>query len=560
MTGPPRTPPGSEALPEPPPAPPGPLADPPPGALPRRLARRCAHRLDGADPGVRHAVRRLLTVACLLPLLVLLAVRAPLLPAAPLLLGYGFLVLSVTVVLLYLAYAHYDDPAERPLRRRPPERALRRFPPLPARPRVSFLVAVKDEEAHIAACVRAMAASDYPDLQLLVVDDGSTDRTPAILADLAAELPVTVVRLERNVGKKRALVRAAELADGEVLAFTDSDCLLAPDALARCVTALVRHPELGAVSGHARALNPGASVLARTQDVWYEGQFRVAKAAESVFGGVTCVSGPLAVFRREAIWDHLPAWAEDRFLGREFRFATDRQLTGYVLGQCALARRRDRRDRRDRHDRRASRRAPGAPVAPGPEVAVGAAVDGAAGSAGTAPGGGEPAPGPGTDAAAPGRFGDRYPPLPWRTGYVRSARVWTTVPARLRPFLRQQVRWKKSFVRNIFFTGGFMWRRGLGSAALYYGRVLWVLFAPVMAVRHLLLAPLTGLGLLTALYLSGVVLKGAVWGVAFRVDNPGSPHWRYRPLMSLLSATVLSWLLPYALATIRRNTWSRSAS
>ena len=54
----------------------------------------------------------------------------------------------------------------------------------------------------------------------------------------------------------------------------------------------------------------------------------MTKAAESTMGSVTCVSGPLAVFRRDAVWNYLPAWAHDRFLGGEFRFATDRQLPG----------------------------------------------------------------------------------------------------------------------------------------------------------------------------------------------------------------------------------------
>ena len=71
---------------------------------------------------------------------------------------------------------------------------------------------------------------------------------------------------------------------------------MAPDALRLCVKSLVNHPELGAVSGHCRALNVTASVFTKAQDVWYEGQFRVAKAAESTFGSVTCVSGPLAVY------------------------------------------------------------------------------------------------------------------------------------------------------------------------------------------------------------------------------------------------------------------------
>ena len=168
-------------------------------------------------------------------------------------------------------------------------------------------------------------------------------------------------------------------------------------------------PRLGAVSGHARASNADETLLTRAQDVWYEGQFRVAKAAESTFGSVTCVSGPLAVFRREAIFNYLPAWAADRFLGGEFRFATDRQLTAYVLGQNWVGQK-----LKHRH-------------ADSPFVCE---VD--------------------------------YPARAWRVGYVRSARVWTKVPARLRTFLRQQVRWKKCFVRNLFFTGGFMWRRGPG--------------------------------------------------------------------------------------------------
>ena len=458
-------------------------------------------RLDRIDPEVRHALRRVLVVVLLLPLLVLLAAQTPRLLKAPLLLGYGFLALATTCALLFIAYTRYQDPA---LGSPAPRRRAGPFPTLPDRPRVSFLLAVRNEQDGIEACVRSMAASDLPDVRITVVDDASTDGTPDVLTRLAAELPLRVVFLTENVGKKRALLRAAEHADGDVLAFTDSDCVLAPDALRRCVTALANHPELGAVSGHARASNADHSLLTRVQDVWYEGQFRVAKAAEAAFGAVTCVSGPLAVFRREAVWNYLPAWAEDRFLGREFRFATDRQLTGYVLGQRAVGARLKRRH-----------------------------------------------------ADSPFVRGVDHPELPWRTGYVRSAAVWTAVPSRFRSLLRQQVRWKKSFIRNVFFTGTFVWRRGLGAAALYYGHVAWVVAAPVMALWHLVWAPATGLWALTGLYLAGVTLKGVVWGLAFRIDNPGTSRWRYRPLMSLLSATTLAWLLPYSLATIRRGVWFR---
>ncbi|WP_320783940.1 glycosyltransferase family 2 protein [Streptomyces sp. CRN 30] len=466
--------------------------------------RRLGERLDALDSDVRRGVVSLLVLVALLPLLLLLARRTVRLPHGfDLPVCYGLTVLAGTIGLLHIAYSRYDDPAERPLRRRP--RDLSAFPALPATPRVSFLLAVRNEREHIEACVRSMAAVDYPDLQLVVVDDASDDGTAEVLRRLAAELPLTLVRLDRNVGKKRALVRACELADGDLLLFTDSDCVIAPDAVRACVTAMVRHPELGALSGHCRALNTDTGLLSRVQDVWYEGQFRITKAAEAAFGSVSCVSGPLAAFRREAIWNYLPAWAEDRFLGAPFRFATDRQLTGYVLGQKWQG-----RDLKRRH------------------------------------------------AESPFVRDHDYPELRWEVGYTRTARVWTRVPSRPGSFLRQQVRWKKSFIRNLFFTGRFMWRRGPAAAALYYGHVLWVVAAPVLAVRHLVWAPLHLAGLLTLLYLGGVVLKGCVWGLAYRLDHPTDRAWRCRPLMSLLSCCVLAWLLPYALLTLRRNVWSRS--
>ncbi|MFC8223279.1 glycosyltransferase [Streptomyces sp. NPDC057362] len=475
-------------------------------APPRSAARFLSDRLDRLDAPVRRDVKRLLTVVALLPLLLLLGLRASRLPhgfGLPVL--YGLSVLAGTVWLLYLAYSRYDDPAVRTLRARPAD--LDAFPRLPDRPRVSFLLAVRNERARIEDCVRSMAASDYPDLDIIVVDDASDDGTGELLEDLARRLPLTLIRLDANAGKKAALVRGCERADEDVLLFTDSDCVVAPDAVRRCVDALVRHPELGAVSGHCRAWNADAGLLARVQDVWYEGQFRVTKAAEAAVGSVCCVSGPLAAFRREAILNYLPAWAEDRFLGAPFRFATDRQLTGHVLGQAWRGRALKRRH-----------------------------------------------------GNSPFIRDQDFPELRWRVGYSRSARVWTQVPARPADFLRQQVRWKKSFVRNLFFTGGFMWRRGAAAAALFYGHALWVLAAPVLVVRHLLWAPLHLAGLVTVLYLCGVVLKGCVWGLAYRFDHPGDRAWRCRPLMSLLSCCVLAWLLPYALLTLRRDVWARSGS
>jgi cellulose synthase/poly-beta-1,6-N-acetylglucosamine synthase-like glycosyltransferase len=451
----------------------------------QRLHARGRHRRSGRP------LRGVLVLLALLPMLVLLSVRLDRLLDDAFLTLYGVGVLSATLLVMYISFGWYCDKS----------RGVR-LPTNP--PLVSCMLAVKDDREVIGRCVNSVLDSTYPNLELIVVDDASSDGTTDLLAELAARRPFTLVSLQHNVGKKRALTLAAQRANGQVFIFTDSDCIVSPYAITQCVKALIGDPTIGAVSGHARALNANRTLLTRIQDTWYDGQFAVAKAAESVFGTVTCVSGPMAAFRREAVYNYLPAWAEDRFLGREFKFATDRQLTAYVLGQ-------------DRVGARLKAQYQDSPFV----------------------------------------HDVNHPERRWRVEYVSSARVLTNVPENPRTMLKQQVRWKKSFIRNFFFTGGFLWRRGAIPAFLFYGHVLWVCAAPVLAFRHLVWLPLHGDIALTGVYLCGVALKGSVWALAYKAQNPGSARWIYRPLMSLLSSLCLSWILPYSALTLRKSVWSR---
>jgi glycosyltransferase involved in cell wall biosynthesis len=121
--------------------------------------------------------------------------------------------------------------------------SLSDVPPLRAdagAPRVSIVVAARNEARHIEAAVRSLLAQRYPDVELIVIDDRSTDATPELLARLAAEHPqLLVVRIdalpEGWLGKNHALHVGAQRATGELLLFADGDVILAPDALARAV-------------------------------------------------------------------------------------------------------------------------------------------------------------------------------------------------------------------------------------------------------------------------------------------------------------------------------------
>jgi glycosyltransferase involved in cell wall biosynthesis len=110
-------------------------------------------------------------------------------------------------------------------------------------PRVSVVVPARDEERGIEAAVRSHLSQAYPNLEVIVVDDRSTDATPAILAKLAAEdARLTVVAgvepPEGWLGKPHALFEGASCARGEVLLFADADVRYAPEAVADAVALL----------------------------------------------------------------------------------------------------------------------------------------------------------------------------------------------------------------------------------------------------------------------------------------------------------------------------------
>jgi cellulose synthase/poly-beta-1,6-N-acetylglucosamine synthase-like glycosyltransferase len=370
-------------------------------------------------------------------------------------------------------------------------------------PLVSCIVAVFNEEAAIDECVISMTNQTYANKEVIIVDDCSTDGTANILDELAKKYPIKVIHLKRNVGKKSALTEGVYLSKGTIYAFTDSDSKWESSAVERIVKILEAYPEVGAVSGNTRVTNADANFITKVQDVWYQGQYGVRKAYESVFSSVSCVSGPLAVFRKEAVYNFMPAWENDSFLGQPFRFATDRTLTGIVLGSKYIGKKL---------------------IAKYPDEKFQSTI---------------------------------YPTQEWRVVYSQSALAWTIVPDTFKRMMKQQVRWKKSFIRNIFYTGGFYWRRPFGVALVYYMHVAFVLLGPFVAFRHMIYLPIHGNLYSMFLYLAGISFVGFMFGLAFKLENPNSHHWIYRPAMSLLSTLVLSWLIFYSAATIKQMKWSR---
>jgi chlorobactene glucosyltransferase len=117
---------------------------------------------------------------------------------------------------------------------------------LPARvgPRVSVLIPARDEEDNLRRLLPALRTSPYPDLEILVLDDGSTDGTPAVIREHASADPRVTAMEGREPpagwnGKNWACHQLSKRASGEVLLFCDADVYPAPEAVARTVAAMV---------------------------------------------------------------------------------------------------------------------------------------------------------------------------------------------------------------------------------------------------------------------------------------------------------------------------------
>jgi glycosyltransferase involved in cell wall biosynthesis len=140
------------------------------------------------------------------------------------------LALVAVLALIQLAWGYLDIPS---LRDVPPHRG-------DAAPRVSIIVAARNEERHIRAAVDSLLTQSYSPLELIVVDDRSDDDTARILRDVAANSrQLRVVRIDRLpdewLGKNNALQMGAAAASGELLLFADADVVMHRDAVARAV-------------------------------------------------------------------------------------------------------------------------------------------------------------------------------------------------------------------------------------------------------------------------------------------------------------------------------------
>ncbi|MEV0634000.1 bifunctional polysaccharide deacetylase/glycosyltransferase family 2 protein [Streptomyces sp. NPDC050619] len=162
---------------------------------------------------------------------------------------------------------------------------------------VTILIPAYNEEAGIESTVRSLLASTHPYLQVIVIDDGSTDQT-ADLATWINDPRVRVIR-QHNAGKAAALNTGLANAMYDIVVMVDADTVFEPDAIYRLIQPLA-HPAVGAVSGNTKVGNR-RRLLGRWQHLEYVFGFNLDRRMFEVLECMPTVPGAIGAFRRDAL-------------------------------------------------------------------------------------------------------------------------------------------------------------------------------------------------------------------------------------------------------------------
>jgi len=172
-------------------------------------------------------------------------------------------------------------------------------PPTEEKFHVSVIIPAYNEESVIVSTVKGILSSTYRDLDVIVVDDGSKDRTHEVLtANFGANPRVDIMRLP-NGGKAGALNAGLAKATGEVVVALDADTQFDPDTIPRLVR-WFEDAEVGAVAGNAKVGNR-INMITRWQALEYIVAQNLERRALAALGTLTVIPGAVGAWRRSVL-------------------------------------------------------------------------------------------------------------------------------------------------------------------------------------------------------------------------------------------------------------------
>lgn len=203
------------------------------------------------------------------------------------------------------------------------------LPVLTEYPSVSILIPCFNEGENVRETIEYLLKQQYPNYEIIAINDGSKDNTLDILHELADQHPkIRVVNLASNQGKAVGLRTAALLSNSEILIGIDGDALLAPNATAWIVRHFLDNPNVGAVTGNPRIRNR-STLLGKIQVGEFSAIVGMIKRAQRAYGHIFTISGVIAGFRKTALHD-VGYWSPD-MVTEDIDISWKLQLAGWSI-------------------------------------------------------------------------------------------------------------------------------------------------------------------------------------------------------------------------------------
>ncbi|MEM1950290.1 MAG: glycosyltransferase family A protein [Candidatus Caldarchaeum sp.] len=144
----------------------------------------------------------------------------------------------------------------------------------------SIIIPARNEERHISACIESLLTQDFEHTELIVVDNGSKDKTPLIVEKYAEKQKekIRLIKLERNIGPGGARNIGAREARGEILVFLDADMMFPPHYVRKLIDPILRNEAMSTVHGE--------ELIANTVNFWVRVQGQTKKSMQRREGEV----------------------------------------------------------------------------------------------------------------------------------------------------------------------------------------------------------------------------------------------------------------------------------
>ena len=141
----------------------------------------------------------------------------------------------------------------------------------------------------------------------------------------------------------------------------------------------------------------------------------------------------------------------------------------------------------------------------------------------------------------------------YKAVYSNEAKAETVVPNNFKKYMKQQQRWKKSWVRETILAGSFMWKKNFFAAASFYIYVFLAIVAPIVFFRAVIWYPIVDQSF-PFTYLIGLFLMLFLHGIYYRIEVKDS-DWFKAVVYFWFSTVILIWQLPWAVITMNDTRW-----